>query len=36
MRNKLQLAFLLILGILGYAKAQEDLNLPIPTKAQIT
>ncbi|MGQ7867762.1 alpha-L-fucosidase [Sunxiuqinia sp. sy24] len=36
MRKKLQVTFLLILAILGYAKAQDDVNLPIPTEAQLT
>ncbi len=35
MREKLQLTFLLIFGILGYAKTQNNLNIPIPTQAQL-
>ena len=36
MRKKLQLTFLLLFGILGYAKTQNKLNVPIPTQAQLT
>ena len=35
MSKKLQVTILLIVGILGCAKAQSDLNIPIPTTAQI-
>ncbi|MGM0376689.1 MAG: alpha-L-fucosidase [Bacteroidota bacterium] len=35
MKKKLQLTFLLILGILGYAKAQNDVNIPTPSQAQL-
>jgi len=35
MIKKLNLTFLLIVGILGYAKTQNDLNIPIPTQAQL-
>jgi len=35
MSKKLQLTFLLIVGILGYAKTQNDVNIPIPTQAQL-
>ncbi len=36
MRKKLQLLLLLILAVQGYAIAQNDVNLPIPTEAQLT
>ncbi|WP_299584358.1 alpha-L-fucosidase [uncultured Sunxiuqinia sp.] len=36
MRKKLQLLLLLILAFQGYAIAQNDVNLPIPTEAQLT
>ncbi len=35
MIKKLHLTLLLIFGILGYAKAQYDINIPIPTQAQL-
>ncbi len=35
MIKKLLLTFLLIFGILGYAKTQNDVNVPIPTQAQL-
>jgi len=35
MIKKFHLTFLLIFGILGYAKTQNDLNIPIPTQAQL-
>src|SRR6056297_220883 len=35
MSKKLQLTFLLLVGILGYAKTQNDVNIPIPTEAQL-
>ncbi len=36
MKKKSPLMFLLILGILGYAIAQDDVNVPAPTQAQLT
>ncbi|MBN2611747.1 MAG: alpha-L-fucosidase [Bacteroidales bacterium] len=36
MRKKLQLTVLLLFGILGYAKTQNKVNVPIPTQAQLT
>lgn len=36
MKKKSPLMFLLILGILGYAIAQDDVNVPTPTQAQLT
>lgn len=36
MKKKLQLTFLLIFGILGFANAQNNVNIPIPTQAQLT
>lgn len=36
MNKKLPLIFLLIFGILGYAKTQNEVNVPIPTQAQLT
>lgn len=36
MRKKLQITFLLISGILGCAMAQKDVDIPIPTPAQLT
>jgi alpha-L-fucosidase len=36
MKKKLQLTILLLFGILGYAKTQNDVSIPIPTQAQLT
>lgn len=36
MKKKSPLMFLLILGILGYAIAQDDVTIPTPTQAQLT
>jgi alpha-L-fucosidase len=36
MKKELQLTFLLLFGILGYAKSQNDVNIPTPTETQLT
>jgi alpha-L-fucosidase len=36
MKKELQLTFLLLFGIQGYAKSQNDVNIPTPTETQLT